>query len=379
MSKSDWFQLTWDDCYRECNEESSEVLRCAACWQDSILLEGHLPPSRQNTNIFNLVRRLNPTECADNESECETDAWRLSKAASISNCVGESVIPLADKHMPVIGERRSGDGIFKGKIHLPKHRSKDWWAIAVKLPCKPAAFSFQNAYCLNSASAPDGTSYLNSDDAEYLLTQNKLTNFYDHKITFDAVFTDACQFTADQVEILWDESFPAGLFPQVSSIPSSRGVELKQFVRDVEMGLNPIVEAELLYNIGVARRIKKFGTIRAPEVFNRRRRQNVATMVDNSENGIEWAITDYPYNYVTEQYMYDEEYNDDEDEDTTEDLTIGIELPCKVDEFNVTQSTPSELSHMRFRVIDLPLTLKHKSFKERHLISVSKILYAWDE
>jgi len=68
--------------------------------------------------------------------------------------------------------------------------------------------------------------------------------------------------------------------------------------------------------------------------------------------------------------MYDDYNYDYDDAADSTDVMIGIELPCKVDQFHVYDSS----SMNGFR--SLPNHINHKSFKERHLISVQKNLYA---
>jgi len=65
------------------------------------------------------------------------------------------------------------------------------------------------------------------------LTQNKKSGEKSN-ILFEVVFSKQCQFEANDIEIIWDESFPAQKFPQVSSVPPMKNKELKSMLRNQE-------------------------------------------------------------------------------------------------------------------------------------------------
>jgi len=95
----------------------------------------------------------------------------------------------------------------------------------------------------------------------------------------------------DEITILWDESFPAAVFPQFSSIPPMG--ELENFVENLKLGKNPTIEAELFYDFGNAQKLHKFGNI-APNVVSRRKRNSAtASVVNSAEGENEWKISDY--------------------------------------------------------------------------------------
>jgi len=62
------------------------------------------------------------------------------------------------------------------------------------------------------------------------LTQNKKTG-KKSAIRFEAIFNSKCNFTAADVKIDWDESFPAQKFPQVSSLPVLDSRSLKTILQ----------------------------------------------------------------------------------------------------------------------------------------------------
>ena len=128
----------------------------------------------------------------------------------------------------------------------------------MKLPCKPLIFSFENAFCLNSATDNDGQSFVREN--EYLLSQNELTK--SDEIVFSIVFTAICHFTSDDIKIMWDESFPAGMFSQVSSIPNVQKVNLLTFVEKTKSGLNPLASGEIYFDHQMAQKMKKFGSLK---------------------------------------------------------------------------------------------------------------------
>ena len=275
VGKSDWFKLTWEDCYHECNSPEKNVASCAACWQESVQLAAELP----NSDIFEIIFS---DECGK-YGRCGAAWWRHSKSDEITRCVGDALMPILNPILPKIGNTESSE-IFKGKILLPKNRLRHWWALAVQLPCQPRAFAFENAYCINSARR-------RHTQTEYLLTQNKATTFDKNEIAFAAVFSDTCRFSMDEITILWDESFPAAVFPQFSSIPPMG--ELENFVENLKLGKNPTIEAELFYDFGNAQKLHKFGNI-APNVVSRRKRNSAtASVVNSAEGENEWKISDY--------------------------------------------------------------------------------------
>lgn len=81
----------------------------------------------------------------------------------------------------------------------------------VNLPCKPPLFIYKNAFCIKDEEK--GTRR-----TSFSLTQNKRSGSHS-MITFEAVFNSKCNFTSEDIGIVWDESFPAQKFPQVSSLP----------------------------------------------------------------------------------------------------------------------------------------------------------------
>ena len=83
--------------------------------------------------------------------------------------------------------------------------------ITVNLPCKPPLFIYKNAFCIKDEEK--GTRR-----TSFSLTQNKRSGSHS-MITFEAVFNSKCNFTSEDIGIVWDESFPAQKFPQVSSLP----------------------------------------------------------------------------------------------------------------------------------------------------------------
>ena len=102
------------------------------------------------------------------------------------------------------------------------------------LPCRPAAFSFRNGFCL---------SIPGTDPTKFILSQNELNNLEDDSIFISAVLNKKCQFSLGDVEILWNESFPAMDFPQMSSMPNLFGADLVSFTNDRNW---PIINAEVL-------------------------------------------------------------------------------------------------------------------------------------
>ena len=48
---------------------------------------------------------------------------------------------------------------------LAKKRPGNWWALTVKLPCKPPLFTYKNAFCVN-------TDETGSGGKSYSVTQN---------------------------------------------------------------------------------------------------------------------------------------------------------------------------------------------------------------
>lgn len=116
-----------------------------------------------------------------------------------------------------------GFKMLKVRVKLPKNRPGNWWAMTVNLPCRPPLFTFRNAFCISSEDQKHRRT-------SYALTQNKKSG-HKSNIMFEVVFSKHCQFKAEDIEIIWDESFPAQKFPQVSSIPQMKNREIKSMLR----------------------------------------------------------------------------------------------------------------------------------------------------
>ena len=113
--------------------------------------------------------------------------------------------------------------MFKARVKLPKNRPGNWWSLTVNLPCRPPLFIYRNAYCIKSEDEKIRRT-------SYSLTQNKKTG-KKSAIRFEAIFNSKCNFTAKDVKIEWDESFPAQKFPQVSSLPVLDNQSLKTILQ----------------------------------------------------------------------------------------------------------------------------------------------------
>ncbi|CAK8689570.1 uncharacterized protein LOC143459273 [Clavelina lepadiformis] len=127
----------------------------------------------------------------------------------IVNCLDQYIYAALSNELPSF----QAEAEARGRVRLPTVRPEnDWWALTVRLPCKPPMFQFWNAYCINSF----------ADDVrakDFVLSQNRLV--FGRNIVFLATFNEVCRFDVSDIQVIWDESIPANAFPQLSSFPTS--------------------------------------------------------------------------------------------------------------------------------------------------------------
>lgn len=126
----------------------------------------------------------------------------------VEKCMDKYIYAFLNKDLPTV----KFENRFRADIDLAAVRPLEyWWSLTVKLPCKPKSFVYWNAYCANSF-----VEDLRKGD--YVLVQNKMIT--SNQISFFVEFSDVCTFEPEDINIIWNESFPAQSVPQLSSFPS---------------------------------------------------------------------------------------------------------------------------------------------------------------
>ena len=285
---------------------------------------------------------------------------------AVVECLASSIQSIFEiqKFRPALSMSVSSERLLSGHVSPPPDSAADWWSVLVKLPCeetgqsdfadistvardsakiilinllwtnvKPAWFSFRNAFCLNSARRASGSYF--TQRGSYLLTHRVAS-----PIVFDAILNDACQIKIEEVEVVWERSFPIHSVPRISSVPTLHGEKLIKFFDQVQKGENLPVRLSINYPQTIPQTIPDPISV-APRKRHRR-------------------AMDY-YDYYGDDYFatYWDDYR------PVEDTIIGLDFPCDVAQLNVSQSTVLR---------SLP-EVRHKHFGRRHLIAVSAPSY----
>ena len=227
--------------------------------------------------------------------------------------------------------------LIEGEILLPPNRPNNWWALTVVLPCLPDNFSFQNAYCLN---LPERSA------REFILSQNDLNDLSKNSIFISAVLTESCRFSLDQVDVFWNESFPAKEFPQISSIPSLSGKDLLNFV---ERRNKAVIDTEIV--IWKNKRTKRDDIYEKDSQLNKKNILRIQSVYFN-KNSLFFYL-----NPLLNYWNYNENYDT-----SSEDAVLGLEIPCRA-----KIAISEKLSNGYRSSVTLPM----KKFGNRFLVSIS--------
>ena len=210
FESSEWFKKTEAKCLDSCQIRNSPSM-CVECWSKSLT---------KSESAFNIYCGIKEGLC-DKTNSRETFLKRTISCMStyIPAHVDETTPKVKASNLKAIGEYK----MLKARVKLPRNRPGNWWALTVNLPCRPPLFIYKNAFCIKDEDE-------RSRRTSFSLTQNKRSGSHS-MISFEAVFNSRCNFTSEDIGIVWDESFPAQKFPQVSSLPLINTRRLKDILQ----------------------------------------------------------------------------------------------------------------------------------------------------